>query len=100
MAPSWDNGTYAAGVIVTGQGSVYLDDQNTQKAPAADLVNAFAKYRVTKDLELGVNVNNLFDRLGPVGGGAIQQKLNATRGIFDGSIPFGRTITASLRYRF
>ena len=45
-------------------------------------------------------MNNLFDRLGPVGGGAIQQKLNATQGIFDGSIPFGRTITASLRYRF
>ena len=100
LAPSWDNGTYAAGLIVTGQGSVYLDDQNTQKAPAADLVNAFAKYRITKDLELGVNVNNLFDRLGPVGGGAIQQKVSPTQGIFDGSIPFGRTITASLRYRF
>ena len=100
VAPSWDNGTFAAGLIVTGQGSVYLDDQNTQKAPAADLVNAFAKYRLTKDLELGVNVNNLFDRLGPIGGGGIQQKLNATQGIFDASIPFGRTITASLRYRF
>jgi outer membrane receptor protein involved in Fe transport len=100
FAPSWDNGVYAAGLIVSGEGSVYLDDQNTQKAPASDLVNAFAKYRISKNLELGVNVNNLFDRLGPFGGGAIQQKLNASQGIFDGSIPFGRTITASLRYTF
>ncbi len=100
VAPSWDNGVYAAGLIVTGEGSVYLDDQNTQKAPASDLVNAFAKYRITKALELGVNVNNLFDRLGPFGGGAIQQRISATQGIFDGSIPFGRTITASLRYTF
>ena len=51
------------------------------------------------NLELGLNVNNLFNTLGYRAGGSLTS-LSATSGIFSNSAVTGRTMTASVRYSF
>jgi len=100
MSPSFDTGFFAIGASVNGQGSQWSDDGNTLKLPGLALVNGFVKVRPYKGLELAMNVNNLFNTIAYPGGGNIQQQLSATTAIFDSSSAYGRTIQASVRYRF
>jgi outer membrane receptor protein involved in Fe transport len=51
-------------------------------------------------LELGLNANNIFDKLGFRGGGGIFPVLSSTQGVFNNTALYGRTVTASVRYRF
>jgi len=105
LSPTYDAGFAAIGASVSGQSSFYLGDMVTQ-APGSTFVNAFVKARPVERLEIGFNVNNLFNTLGfranngslavtgPVPG------LAANQAIFDNSAMLGRTMTASIKYRF
>jgi outer membrane receptor protein involved in Fe transport len=105
VSPTYDAGVAAIGLSATGQSSFYLGDMTTQ-APGSTFVNGFVKVRPMARLEIGFNVNNLFNTLGfranngslavtgPVTG------LAANQAIFDNSAMLGRTMTASVKYRF
>jgi outer membrane receptor protein involved in Fe transport len=105
ISPTYDAGIAAIGLSATGQSSFYLGDETTQ-APGSTFVNGFVKVRPMDRLELGFNVNNLFNTLGfranngslavtgPVTG------LAANQAVFDNSAMLGRTMTASIKYRF
>jgi len=96
LSPSYDAGIAAAGLSLTGQTSSYADDGDTLKIPGYTLVNAFVKVRPYKGLQLGLNANNLLNKLGYAGSGG----LAANGQLFDNSALTGRTITASIRYKF
>jgi len=104
FSPSYDMGLAAVGLSINGQSSSYIS--GNIKAPGSTFVNGFVKIRPMHNLELGVNANNLFNTLGyranngslavtgPVPG------LAAGQAIIDNSAVLGRTVTASVKYRF
>jgi outer membrane receptor protein involved in Fe transport len=63
VSPTYDAGVAAIGLSATGQSSFYLGDMTTQ-APGSTFVNGFVKVRPMAWLEIGFNVNNLFNTLG------------------------------------
>ena len=50
--------------------------------------------------ELGLDVDNLFDKLGFRGGGRLFPILSSTQAVFNDTALYGRTVTGSIRYRF
>jgi outer membrane receptor protein involved in Fe transport len=101
VSPMYDHGLFAVGLSITGHSSSYADDANSVKLPAGDpLVSFFAKVRPLDNLEVGLNVSNLFNTIATAGGGSIQQTISPTLGILDGSIPYGRLVDVSVRYKF
>ncbi len=100
ISPAYDAGLYAVGLNITGHGSSYSDNDNTVSLPGSTFVSLFAKVRPYKNLEAGLNISNLFNTIGTAGGGSIQQKLSAGQAILDGSIPYGRLVDVSVRYKF
>ncbi len=99
VSPSYDAGIAAVGLSINGQSSTFNDDANTYRIPGQTYVNGFLKLRPYGGLELGINVNNLFNTLGYRGSGSILNT-GATTGIFQNSAVLGRTITGSIFYRF
>ncbi|MFS0772515.1 TonB-dependent receptor domain-containing protein [Sphingomonas sp. 1P08PE] len=100
VSPSYDAGIVAAGVSVTGQTSTPLDDFNLYTAKGSTFVSGFLKVRPVDRVELGLNVNNLFDKLGFRGGGSLNPILSSTSAVFNNTALYGRTVTGSIRYRF
>ncbi|MBS0477516.1 MAG: TonB-dependent receptor [Proteobacteria bacterium] len=104
VSPSYDAGIAEIGASVSGQSNFYISGNII--APGSTFVNGFVKVRPMENLELSVNANNLFNKLGyranngslavtgPVPG------LTANEAIFDNSAMLGRTFTASVRYKF
>lgn len=99
IAPSYDAGLAAIGVSLSGQSNSPLDNFNTIKLEGSRFVNAFMTLRPMPNLELGLNVNNLLNTLGYRSAGSYTP-LTATTGIVQNSAVTGRTMTASVRYRF
>lgn len=99
ISPSYDAGIAAFGVTIDGQTSTYDDDFNTWKIKGQTYFNAFAKVRPMSNLELGLNVNNLFNTLGYRGSGSITA-LTPTTGFIQNSAVLGRTISASAAFKF
>ncbi|WP_332752593.1 TonB-dependent receptor domain-containing protein [Sphingomonas sp. RB1R13] len=99
LSPSYDAGIFAIGASANGQNSTYADDTNTVRIPGQTYVNGFVKIRPIERVELGFNVNNLFNTLGYRGSGSLVTT-GATTGIFQNSAVLGRTMTASIRYKF
>ncbi len=105
ISPSYDAGVAAVGVSLNGQSSFYLGDETTQ-APGSVFANAYAKVRPMANLEIGLNVNNLFDTLGyRANNGSLAIRgpatgLSSNQAVFDNSAMLGRTMTASVKYRF
>jgi len=56
--------------------------------------------RPMEKIELGLDVDNLFDKLGFRGGGGLFPILSSTQAVFDNTALYGRTVTGSIRYRF
>lgn len=100
LSPSYNIERGSIGFSLDGQTSAFADDGNTLKIPGATFVNAFAKLRPYDGFELGINVNNLFNTLGYRGSGGLAARTSATTALFDNSAVTGRTITASVGYRF
>ncbi len=95
FSPSYDMEYGAIGFTVDGQTSAYAGDDNALKIPGATLINAFFKARPYGGFELGMNVNNLFNTLAYRGSGGL-----SGGNLFDNSAVTGRTISASVRYKF
>jgi outer membrane receptor protein involved in Fe transport len=84
---------------VIGTTKAYAQDNNQLTFPAYAQVNAFAEYKFADGLSASINANNLFDQIGLTEaeeGSIVANTVNAIRAR---SIN-GRTVTASLRYRF
>ena len=97
LAPSYNIGITSFGVSINGQGTSKA--WSGQDVKGQTYVNGFFKIRPYDGLELALNVNNLFDKLGYRGSGGLLQT-SPTSGIFSNSAVLGRTVTASLRYSF
>ncbi|MDH7639343.1 TonB-dependent receptor domain-containing protein [Sphingomonas oryzagri] len=96
---SYDPGFFAIGASVDGQTPSYFDDFNQYKLKESHYINAFAKLRPMKNLEIGVNANNVFNTLGYRGGANLSQVGNGLV-VFSGTANYGRTVQASVRYNF
>jgi outer membrane receptor protein involved in Fe transport len=99
ISPSYDMDVAAVGVSIDGQTSAYTDNHDTYSVTGQTFVNAFFKYRPAKGLELGLNVNNLFNTIGYRGRGSLLQT-GPTTGVFHNSAVLGTTVTGSIAYRF
>ena len=77
--------------------SVYTDGGNTTKIDGHYVVNAFVNYEFGNGLIGSLNVNNLFDKLYPTGGGGF---VGGSTTVFGAGVETGRTISASVRYTF
>ena len=86
----------------------YSTDGNGLKIDGEQFVNLFGRYAILDNLEIGLNVNNLFDEWGQAGrtdqgSAADVASLGALIGV-DGVITnrpqLGRTVSASIKYIF
>lgn len=104
VAPTVDFGPAAAGLSINGQSNFQVSGNIT--APGSTFVNGFVRVRPLDQVELSLNVNNLFNRLGyRANNGSLPVRgpvpgLTANQGIFDNSAALGRTLTATVRYSF
>ncbi|WP_430425211.1 TonB-dependent receptor [Phenylobacterium sp.] len=85
------------GVNVLGTTVSYAQDNNLLELPAYTLVNAFVQVRPTENVQLMLNVNNLFNKLAL--SDSEQGSIPAT-GVVLGRAYNGRTASATLRYTF
>ncbi len=98
ISPTYDAGIFAIGASLNGQTSSRTRSGN-YTVPGDYYVNGFVKVRPLDQLELGMNVNNLFNRLGYRGSADVGTIVGNT-GLIDNSAVNGRTITASVKYNF
>lgn len=96
ISPRYQIGDAVFGATVRGQGSVYTGADNTTSIDGHYVVNAFFNYDFG-GIIASVNVNNLFDKLYPTGGGGF---VNGSSRVFGAGLETGRTISASLRTQF
>ena len=94
-----ESGRVNFGANIVGQSDTYASDANQLVLPGFVQVNLFASYRISDNMQLGVNVNNAFDALGLTESeeGAIVEGVDNI--IRARPIP-GRTVSATLRYEF
>ena len=102
FSPSYDAGIASVGLSVSGQSRFSIGNLT---APSSLFANGYLKVRPAEGLEVGLNVNNLFNKLGyRANNGSIQARgaggLTANQAIFDNSAMLGRTMTASIKYKF
>jgi outer membrane receptor protein involved in Fe transport len=85
------------GFNVIGTTSSFAQDTNQLKLPGYKLVNAFVQVRPVENVQLMLNVNNVFNTL------ALSDSEQATipaSGVVLGRTYLGRTASATLRYTF
>lgn len=97
ISPRYAIGQAVIGATVRGQSGVYTDGGNTTKIDGHYVVNAFLNYDFSNGLIASLNVNNLFDKLYPTGGGGF---VGGSTTVFGAGVETGRTISASVRYTF
>lgn len=85
------------GATVIGTTSSYAQDSNLLKLPAYTLVNAFVQVRPMENVQLMLNVNNLFNKLALSDS---EQGSIPASGVVLGRAYLGRTASATLRYTF
>jgi len=99
ISPQYETDRFSLGASFVGSGDFYHGDTETVKQDAYVLVNAFASYNLTDDVQISVNANNLFDEFvnsfsesgiftATIGQANLAETLN------------GRTVSASLKYSF
>jgi outer membrane receptor protein involved in Fe transport len=98
------SGTYdfgemvSAGLAATGQTSVRDDPGNVY--PGGLILNGNIAVRPIKNLELGLQAYNLFNRLDFRGNGSNVADASVTPIVVTGTPVVGRTLSASVRYNF
>jgi len=97
VTPQFETKYATFGANVVGTTSSYAQDTNQLKLPAYTLVNAFVQVRPTEQVQLMLNVNNLFDKLALAD---VEQATIPASGVVLGRAYTGRTISATLRYSF
>ncbi len=97
ISPRYALGDLTLSMTVRGQGEVFADNSNTTKIKGHYIVSAAASYDFGGGISAGVNVNNLFDKVFPAGGGGF---VGGSTTIFGAGVETGRTINANVRYTF
>ena len=97
VTPQVDLKYGTVGVNVIGTTSSYAQDSNQLKLPAYTLVNAFVQVRPIENVQLMLNVNNLFNTLALTDS---EQAAIPASGVILGRAYAGRTTSATLRYTF
>lgn len=99
LTPSYMGERYTVGVNFIGTTDAYAQDNNQLVMPGFVQTNLFATYYLTDSLSLGLNVNNLFDKLGltEVEEGSI---VDGGDNIIRARSIAGRSSTLTLRYEF
>ena len=95
--PQYETRMFSVGASIIGTTSSFAQDTNELKLPGYTVVNPFVQFRPSDNLQLMLNVNNLFDTLGMVEVG--QASIPASGVVFGRSIT-GRTISGSVRFSF
>ena len=85
------------GATIRGQSRVYADGNNVRTIDGHYIVNAFVNYEFAKGMVASLNINNLFDKVYPTGGGGF---VGGSSTLFGAGVETGRTISASVRYNF
>jgi outer membrane receptor protein involved in Fe transport len=97
ISPRYNFGPLTVGATVRGQGKVFAGDNNVNTIDGHFIVNAFANYEFSNGLIGSINVNNLFDKFYPAGGGGF---VGGSTTIAGSGIQTGRSISGSVRYAF
>lgn len=97
ITPRYSIGPVTLGATVRGQGEVFADGSNTAKIDGHYVVNGFVNYDFGNGLIAALNVNNLFDKIFPAGGGGF---IGGSTSVFGAGLETGRTVNASVRYNF
>jgi outer membrane receptor protein involved in Fe transport len=97
ISPRYSFGPLTVGATVRGQGKVFAGDNNVNTIDGHFIVNAFANYEFGNGLIGSLNVNNLFDKFYPAGGGGF---VGGSTTIAGSGIQTGRSISGSIRYAF
>ena len=95
--PQFDADRFTIGANVIGTTDSYAQDNNGLKLPGFTQVNGFVQVRVTDQVQLSVNANNLFDVKGFT---EAEDSTIPTNGIVRARSINGRTVSASLRLGF
>lgn len=95
--PQYESERLTVGANVVAITSSYAQDSNLLKMPGFTVVNAFVQIRPIDRVQMMVNANNLFDKIGFF---EISQSTVPANGVGTGRAINGRTISASLRYDF
>lgn len=97
ISPRYAIGPVTLGATIRGQGSVYASDSNTDKIGGHFVVNSFINYEFAPGLVASLNINNLFDKVHPTGGGGF---VGGSTTVLGAGLETGRTIGATVRYNF
>jgi len=95
VSPRYTMGNTVIGAGVRGVGKMYLNDDNTASVNGHYIVNAFINHEFGNGIVGSLNVNNLLNKLYP----------SSTAGLISGNVygagvETGRTVSATLRYKF
>lgn len=97
ISPRYALGQAVVGATVRGQSEVFADGNNTVKIDGHYVVNAFVNYDFGNGMIGSLNFNNLFDVVYPTGGAGF---VGGSSTILGAGVETGRTISASVRYKF
>ncbi|ATC30900.1 TonB-dependent receptor [Caulobacter vibrioides] len=95
--PQFDLGKATVGANIIGTTDSWVQDNNLMKMPGYTLVGAFAQYRLKDNIQLMLNVENLFDKVAFI---EITTPSVPTNGIGLGRAVNGRTVSMSARMSF
>jgi outer membrane receptor protein involved in Fe transport len=99
MVASYDiNDMFGLGLGVTGQSSA-LDGVNGNQYPGGAVFNGNIRVSPITNLELGIQAYNLFNKFDLRGNGGISDA-SVTPNVIGGAPAIGRTVTASVKYKF
>ena len=85
------------GFTVIGSSDAYAQDNNDLKFSGYAQLNAFASYDLAENLQLSLNINNLFDEVGLT---EAEEGSIPANGIIRARAINGRTASLGLRYQF
>jgi outer membrane receptor protein involved in Fe transport len=97
ISPRYAIGDAVIGAAIRGQSSVFVNGDNTDKINGHYIVSAFANYDFGNGLIGSLNVNNLFNKIYPVAGGGF---VGGSTSVFGAGVNTGRTVSATVRYKF
>lgn len=97
FVPSYTADQGTVGLSVIGQTESFAQDSNELVLPSFVILNAFAEANITNALSLGVSANNLLDSIGIT---ESEEGAIPGNGYIRARSISGRSVSASLRYRF
>lgn len=95
VSPRYTLGNTVMGAGVRGVGKMYLNDSNTESVNGHFIVNAFVNHDFGNGVVGSLNINNLFNKLYPAGTAGL-----ISGNIYGAGVETGRTVSATVRYKF